>query len=102
MKCSGRFLLAPILSGGGRFTLLADCQLQTRTYLEPRSVLDLLHAIADVFGYWLEPEFFPARPGDIRESHADITLARSLLGYAPVTGFAEGLKETISWLRGKD
>jgi UDP-glucose 4-epimerase len=66
---------------------------------EPRSVLDLLHAIAEVFGYELEPEFLPARAGDIRDSHADISLARKLLRYAPVTGFSEGLKETIGWLR---
>jgi UDP-glucose 4-epimerase len=66
---------------------------------EPRSVLDLLHAIADVFGYWLEPEFLPVRAGDIRDSHADISLARKLLAYAPVTGFSEGLRETIGWLR---
>jgi UDP-glucose 4-epimerase len=66
---------------------------------EPRSVLDLLHAVAEVFGYWLEPEFLPARPGDIRDSHADISLARKLLKYSPVTGFSEGLKETIGWLR---
>ena len=66
---------------------------------EPRSVLDLLHAISDVFGYWLEPEFLPARPGDIRDSHADISLARKLLHYAPVTGFSEGLKETVASLR---
>jgi nucleoside-diphosphate-sugar epimerase len=66
---------------------------------EPRSVLDLLHAIADVFGYELEPEFLPTRAGDIRDSHADISLARKLLRYAPVTGFSDGLKETIGWLR---
>jgi nucleoside-diphosphate-sugar epimerase len=66
---------------------------------EPRSVLDLLHAIADVFGYWLEPEFLPARPGDIRDSHADISLARKLLHYAPVIGFSEGLKETVASFR---
>jgi nucleoside-diphosphate-sugar epimerase len=62
-------------------------------------VLDLLHAIAEVFGYELEREFLPARAGDIRDSHADISLARSLLKYAPVTGFPEGLKETSAWLR---
>ena len=66
---------------------------------EPRSVLDVLHAISDVFGYWLEPRHLPARPGDIRDSHADISLARTLLNYAPVTGFSEGLKETVAWLR---
>jgi UDP-glucose 4-epimerase len=66
---------------------------------EPRSVLDLLHAIADIFGYWLEPEFLPARPGDIRDSHADISLARRLFTYEPVKSFSEGLRETIGWLR---
>lgn len=68
---------------------------------EPRSVLDLLHAISDAFGYWLEPEFLPARPGDIRDSHADISLARTLLHYAPVVGFSEGLKQTVASLRDK-
>ena len=65
----------------------------------PRSVLDLLRAIAAVFGYWIEPEFQPARPGDIRDSHADIALARSLIGYEPVVSFDEGLRQTIDWLR---
>jgi UDP-glucose 4-epimerase len=67
---------------------------------EPRSVLDLLHAISDVFGYWLEPEHLAARPGDIRDSHADISLAHDLLGYRPVVGFRDGLRETIDSLRG--
>ena len=66
---------------------------------EPRSVLDLLHAIADIFGYWIEPSFMPARPGDIRDSHADIAVARELLGFRPVVGFEEGLRETVDWLR---
>jgi len=69
---------------------------------EPRSVLELLDAIAGVFGYRLEPEFLPARPGDIRDSHADISLARSLLRYKPVASFTEGLSQTIGWLRGQD
>jgi nucleoside-diphosphate-sugar epimerase len=65
----------------------------------PRSVLDLLRAISSVFGYWLEPEFRPARPGDIRDSHADITLARRLIGFEPIVGFEDGLRTTIDWLR---
>jgi nucleoside-diphosphate-sugar epimerase len=68
---------------------------------EPRSVLELLHAIADVFGYWLGPKFLPARPGDIRDSHADIRLAQTLLMYKPVVPFTEGLRQTIGWLRGR-
>lgn len=66
---------------------------------EPRTVLDVLREIGAAFGYALEPEFVPARAGDIRDSHADITHARELLGYAPVASFATGLGETIEWLR---
>ena len=65
----------------------------------PRSVLDLLRAISSVFGYWLEPQFLPARPGDIRDSHADISAARRLIGFEPVVGFDDGLRTTIDWLR---
>jgi UDP-glucose 4-epimerase len=65
----------------------------------PRSVLELLRAISSVFGYWLEPQFLPARPGDIRDSHADIALARRLIGFEPIVGFEDGLRATIDWLR---
>jgi len=67
---------------------------------EPRSVLELLREIADVFGYWLEPEHRAPRPGDIRDSHADVSLARTLFGYEPAVSFQDGLRETIAWLRG--
>ena len=37
------------------------------------------------------------RVGDIRDSLADLTLAKSLLGYSPVVGLEEGLRRTIAW-----
>lgn len=37
------------------------------------------------------------RPGDIRHSHADITLIQDQLGYAPQTSFLEGLEQTARW-----
>jgi UDP-glucose 4-epimerase len=40
-----------------------------------------------------------ARPGDIRHSLADISLARRLLGYRPVVDFETGLKRTLDWYR---
>jgi len=67
---------------------------------DPRSVLEVLDAIGKHFGYHLEPAFEPARPGDIRDSHADISLAREMLGYAPRVGFADGLGKTAEWLCG--
>ena len=45
----------------------------------------------------VQPEYSPARTGDVRDSLADLTLARSLLGYSPTTGLEEGLRQTLDW-----
>jgi UDP-glucose 4-epimerase len=37
--------------------------------------------------------------GDVRESLADITLARKLLNYEPPVGFEEGLRRSIDYYR---
>jgi nucleoside-diphosphate-sugar epimerase len=37
------------------------------------------------------------RPGDIRDSQADITRAAQVLGYSPHVGFEEGLRRTWEW-----
>ena len=39
----------------------------------------------------------PVRVGDVRHSLADISLARSLLGYEPTVGLEEGLRLTFDW-----
>lgn len=47
----------------------------------------------------LVPVHESARAGDVPHSLADITAARTLLGYEPVTSLDDGLDETISWYR---
>jgi nucleoside-diphosphate-sugar epimerase len=42
-------------------------------------------------------KYAPPRSGDIRDSQADISLAREVLGYNPRVGFEEGLKHTFGW-----
>ena len=46
-----------------------------------------------------KPTHREPRAGDIRNSLADITLAKDLLGYQPVKKFEEGLIETIEFFR---
>ena len=41
----------------------------------------------------------PTRHGDVKDSLADITRARTLLGYEPSVSLEEGLKKTIEWYR---
>jgi nucleoside-diphosphate-sugar epimerase len=44
-----------------------------------------------------KPEYQSTRPGDVRDSLADLTLARTLLGYEPQVGLKEGLQMTLDW-----
>jgi UDP-glucose 4-epimerase len=43
------------------------------------------------------PIFEPTRPGDVRDSEADISVAREHLGYEVLVSFPEGIKRTVAW-----
>ena len=49
----------------------------------------------------IAPVYREPRQGDIRNSLADISLAKGLLGYQPTTKFEEGLKETVEFFKKK-
>ncbi len=63
------------------------------------TLLDLARLVAERCGTIVQPAFEPERPGDIRTSTADITLARRALGYQPFTTLPDGLFETVQWFR---
>jgi UDP-glucose 4-epimerase len=63
------------------------------------SLLELLDAICAAAGRSVEPVFGPPRPGDITHSLADVSLARSLLGYRVDVPFREGIARTVEWYR---
>lgn len=64
----------------------------------PRSLLDLLNTLADLLGVEPVIERAEARPGDVRHSCADITLATSLLGLDPRDEFIEDLRALLAWM----
>lgn len=47
----------------------------------------------------IQPTQRGARPGDVMHSLADISLAKELIGYEPVTSLEEGLAETMDWYK---
>jgi nucleoside-diphosphate-sugar epimerase len=63
------------------------------------SLLELYQEMQRILGSALEPQFVPARVGDIRHSCASITRAQELLDYAPLVSFEEGLARTVAWYR---
>jgi UDP-glucose 4-epimerase len=62
-------------------------------------LLTLIDVLNRLLGTRLAPEHRPPRPGDVRESMADITLARTLLGYEPKVDFEQGLRQSIDYYR---
>ena len=62
-------------------------------------LLRLLDLLNRLLGTKVKPQLAPPRPGDVRESQADITLARRLLGYEPQVDFEEGLRRSIDYYR---
>ena len=60
----------------------------------------LFRTLRDVIGAdGLEPIYKPGRAGDVRDSLADLTRARTLLKYEPVVTFEEGLRRTVEWYK---
>jgi UDP-glucose 4-epimerase len=64
------------------------------------NLLELLAALNRLLKTQVEPIFAPPRAGDVRESLADITLARQHLGYSPQVRFEEGLRRSIDYYVG--
>jgi nucleoside-diphosphate-sugar epimerase len=63
------------------------------------SLNELLRTLNRIVGTNTKAVFQEARAGDVRDSQADITKARQLLGYVPIVGLEEGLRHTIDWCR---
>ena len=66
---------------------------------EAITVNEIIKMINKIVGKSIKPMYEPSRPGDVKHSLADITVAKKLLGFKPVMSFKEGLKKAIDWYR---
>jgi UDP-glucose 4-epimerase len=64
----------------------------------PGSVNAVADTIGRILGRPVEKRFEPERPGDIRDSWADIGAARAVLGFEPQIDLEEGLRRTTQAL----
>jgi len=63
---------------------------------ERHAVLDLVRALEEFLGRDLPVTHTPPRPGDLRDTQADVTRARAALGLAPSVSFRDGLRRTLA------
>ncbi|MDQ3639975.1 MAG: NAD-dependent epimerase/dehydratase family protein [Actinomycetota bacterium] len=61
------------------------------------TLLDLLSILEGHLPTTSDPVHTDPRPGDIRDSEADISAAKRDLGYCPSVPFADGLARTVAW-----
>ena len=66
----------------------------------PASVNQVAETIERILGQQAERVPAPRRAGDIRDSWADVTAAREVLGYVPTIGLEDGLRRTAEALLG--
>lgn len=66
---------------------------------EQTSLNTLFENIKEIAGSDLAPKYGPERKGDVKHSLADISKARTLLGYDPQISIRQGLKITFEWYR---
>ena len=64
----------------------------------PASVNAVADAIGRILDKPVERTFEPPRPGDIRDSWADVTAAKEILGYTPSVDLEQGLRRTVEYL----
>ena len=85
------------------FSRLVELVIEKKPYSEvfnagsgiPTRIIDLARLVIRVTGVSAKILHASPRPGDIRESWADISKARRVLGYQPTVALEEGLRYTI-------
>ena len=63
------------------------------------SLNEILAILRELLGKDIPAKYAGVRPGDVRDSLADITRAKELLGYEPRIDFEQGLRLAIDWYK---
>ena len=66
------------------------------------SLNELLGELRAITGAQVDARYQPARPGDVRDSLADLSRAEELLGYRPQVELPSGLRRTVEHLQGAE
>ena len=63
------------------------------------SLNELLRVLNRLVNVNVRPIYKESRAGDVRDSQADISKAKALLGYEPTVSLEDGLRHTLDWCR---
>jgi len=63
------------------------------------TINETIDVINELLGKNIKPKYEPPRPGDVKHSLADISLAKKIIGFRPKVQFKQGLQRAIDWYR---
>lgn len=87
---------ANLLAAGARHTSGEIVNIACGQAVTVNEIIDLINHIE---GKNIKPIYTDPRPGDVKHSLADVSLAEKLIGYKPNIPFREGLRRAIDWYR---
>lgn len=77
----------------------ADGEVFNIAFGEREQLNDICDSLIHALKCDIRPVYGSGRAGDIKHSHADISKAKSLLGYAPEWSFQRGIDAAIEWYK---
>lgn len=66
---------------------------------EPIVLADFIHIMENIIGKVAHVYYAPEFSGDVPRTHADITMAKSVVGYTPSTSIYTGLRNMYEWYK---
>jgi UDP-glucuronate 4-epimerase len=66
---------------------------------DPVKLMDFISVIENELGMKAKINFLPLQPGDVPATSANITKAKDLLGYEPITKVEDGVRNFITWYK---
>ena len=66
---------------------------------QPVALLDFIDALEEALGRKAVRDLLPMQPGDVKRTHADVSLLKSTVNYNPTTSVREGVGRFVDWYR---
>jgi UDP-glucuronate 4-epimerase len=66
---------------------------------QPVELMDYVTALEKALGKIAQKEWLPIQPGDVPETHADVSNLREQFNYVPSTTVQEGINEFVAWYK---
>ncbi|MFW7378377.1 MAG: NAD-dependent epimerase [Oligoflexus sp.] len=66
---------------------------------QPVGLMEFIKTLEEVLGKDAEKEFLPLQPGEVLETHADVTALTELVDYKPNTPLDIGIQKFVDWYR---